>query len=129
MPHFAEMQPELLFPVPPTKSQPDKALMNFEEYVSIVKDSVCETGYECFLPSLCHSGEAGDKMAVLQTELSEGGEEVLARKWAEEFAGPGESIFMAYRCGQRKVSVIEIFGFNVLRKTTIAVEPYATEND
>lgn len=103
--------------------------MNFEEYVSIVKDSVCETGYGSFLPSLCHSGEAEDEMAVLQTELSEGGEEVLARTWAEEFAGPGKSIFMAYRCGQRKVSAIEILGFNVLRKTTIAVEPYATEND
>jgi hypothetical protein len=103
--------------------------MNFEDYVFLIKESVCESGYERFLPSLCLSEGTNDTMSVLQTELSGGGEEVLAKEWAGEFADSGTTIFLAYRCGGGKVSVIEIFGFDVLRKITIAVEPHAIEND
>lgn len=97
--------------------------MTFEDYIDIIRVSVANTGYNQFFPSLCVSSETADKFAVLETELSEGGEEDLAMNWVENVLGEHHTTFLAFRAGRRIVTVRQIVGFNAIFQTHIRVEP------
>jgi len=97
--------------------------MTFEDYVQIIVTSVCETGYEAFLPSLCLVEGEQNTMMVLEGDLSEGGEEDLSKEWAATFMNDESNVFLAFRSGQRRVTVMEYAGFEPKRKKEIKVNP------
>jgi hypothetical protein len=66
-------------------------------------------------------------MKVLDGEVSEGGDEQLAMSWAESFVRDGRTVFLAYRRGQRTITVLEILGADAVRKREIKVDPYMPE--
>jgi hypothetical protein len=99
--------------------------MTFEDYIDIIRASVANTGYNQFFPSLCVSKETADEFAVLETELSEGGEEELAMNWVENVVGEHHTTFLAFRAGGGIVNVRKIVGFDAILQTNIRVEPVA----
>ncbi|HEY5742267.1 MAG TPA: hypothetical protein VIS99_06975 [Terrimicrobiaceae bacterium] len=98
--------------------------MTFEEYIEIIKGSVAETGYDNFRPSLCIPGEQ-IKMDVFDTSLSQAGEEILAKEWASQFTEQDKTLFLAFRSGQRTITVIKIVGTEATKKQGIIVNRYA----
>ena len=49
--------------------------MTFSDYIEVITKSVCETGFDMFLPSLCTADGGEISMKVLNGELSEDGDE------------------------------------------------------
>jgi hypothetical protein len=99
--------------------------MTFEDYIDIIRASVANTGYNQFFPSLCVSSETEDEFAVLETELSEGGEEEMAMNWVENVMGEHHTTFLAFRAGGRIVTVRKIVGLDAVLQANIRVEPVA----
>ncbi len=98
--------------------------MSFDDYSSLMAKSVSETGYDAFLPSACVVSEDTIEMKVLEGELSEDGEEDPAWEWAANFFEESKTVYLAYRRGQKTVTVLEFLGSKPLRKREIKVEPY-----
>ncbi len=100
--------------------------MTFDDYVEVIVKSVSETGYNAFLPSLC--SVEGDKvaMSVLDGDIAEDGDELLAKEWAAEFLKNGKTVFLAFRQGQRTVTILEFLGSEPIRKQELKVNPYAS---
>ena len=94
--------------------------MTFDEYFELIQQSVADSGYDQLYPSLCVAGDELE-MKVLTVDLSEFGEESVAKKWAAQFAAPDRTLFVAYRQGARNVAVIEIHGTEVVEKGSITV--------
>ncbi len=97
--------------------------MSFDNYFSVMVKSVSETGYNAFLPSACVINGNEIEMKVLESDLSEDGEEALAWEWVANFFKEEKTVYLAYRRGQRTVTVLEFLGSNPLRKREIKVEP------
>jgi hypothetical protein len=97
--------------------------MDLPAYVKVICRSLSEQGYDHFYPSICAVEDTQVVMKVLYAELSEAGEEELALKWAESFFANEKTVFVAYRRGQRKVTVLENLGFDTIRKQEITVNP------
>jgi hypothetical protein len=98
--------------------------MTLRDYASLIAKSVAETGYDAFRPSACVSSATKESMHVLETELSEGGEESLAREWAKSLEKCDSTLFAAYRAGDRVIAVVELRKASVVDKITIQVRPY-----
>jgi hypothetical protein len=81
--------------------------MTFENYCRLITDSARESGYDAFLPSLCSVYEGNIVMHVLDGDLSEDGDEVVAKEWAAMFMQDGDALFLAYRRGRHTLSVEE----------------------
>ncbi|MGZ5518458.1 MAG: hypothetical protein ACXWJX_12255 [Limisphaerales bacterium] len=96
-------------------------MITFAQYVEIIKESVATEGYDRFFPSLC-DGRSGVGLNVLECELSNAGEEALAKKWAARFLESNPSVYLAYRAGCRHVDVCEIRGREVTNKVRIIVK-------
>lgn len=92
--------------------------MNFSAYCEIIQSSVAAEGYDEFLPSLCVL-EPQFKMQVLATELSDGGEEVLALEWARSVAPESPLLYIAYRIPGRRIEIAELQDMRCLRKLWI----------
>jgi hypothetical protein len=60
-------------------------------------------------------------MKVLDADLSESGDELLAKDWAAEFLKGETTAFLAYRSGERTVVVLELSSFDLIRKMKIKV--------
>jgi len=98
--------------------------MTLRDYASIIAQSVAEAGYDAFRPSACVSSTDKEAMHVLETELSAGGEESIARDWAASLETDGSALFAAYRAGDRIVAVVELKQASVVDKITIQVRPF-----
>ena len=101
--------------------------MTFSDYHDLIKKSVCETGFDGFLPSLCTVDGDDITMKVLDGELSEQGDEEVAMSWAEQFMRDGRTVFVAYRSGRSTVAIVEIVGFDATRKHTLRLTPNSFE--
>lgn len=99
--------------------------MTFDSYFDIIVDSAREKGYNAFLPSLCSVEEDNIVMKVLDGDLSEDGDEVLANEWATNFMKDGRTVFLAFRRGDRTVRVQEFHGPDVIRAKQFILDPYA----
>ena len=51
----------------------------------------------------------------------------MAKDWASHFTKPEQILFLAYRTGNRNVTVVEITGLNVTDKQSILVEKYSEQ--
>lgn len=98
--------------------------MNFDDYFGVIVKSVSQTGYNAFLPSACVVEDGKVVMKVLEGDLSEDGEEELAWEWGSTFFKEALTVFLAYRRGQRTVTVLEFLGSEPIRKREIKVDPY-----
>jgi len=96
-------------------------MMTFAQYVQVIKESVASQGYDQFFPSLS-DGKSDVSLKVLECELSEAGEEALAKDWAGTFLKQSRVIYLAYRSGGRHVDVCEIRGSEVTDKVRIHVK-------
>ena len=96
--------------------------MDLDQYVAVISESAAETGYDGFLPSMCVVGEDYE-LNVLQTELSPNGEETLAKDWASKFTSDDSLIYLAYRSGDRIITIVEISGTNVTQKCALKIKP------
>lgn len=96
--------------------------MKFRDYCSLMTKSVAETGYDSFHPSACVPGIFRDRFHVLDGELSEEGEESLALSWARSLAKSG-TVFLAFRGGQRRVTVVELKDGTLADGLVIQVNP------
>lgn len=94
--------------------------MDFDSYSQLIIDSVSETGYERFMPSLCIAGESVE-LQVLETEPEPQGDKERALDWASGLTAPDRVIFCAYRIGNRTVEIVEISGTEVSRKKHVKV--------
>lgn len=97
--------------------------MTFRDYCSIIAESVAETGYDSFLPSACVPGFAKDEFHVLEGGLSEKGEERVALSWAESLPKNSTTVFLAFRAGERRVTVLELKENAVIAGLVIRVNP------
>ena len=97
--------------------------MTFHDYCSIIADSVAETGYDSFHPSACVPSDETDEFHVLDGELCEEGEEHLARSWAESLSETSDTIFLAFRGGNRRVTVLELRTNAVINSIAMRVNP------
>jgi hypothetical protein len=98
--------------------------MTFERYFDVIVDSACRAGYNAFLPSLCAVEDDNIVMKVLEGDISEDGDELLANEWATNFMKDGRSVFVAYRCGNRTVRVQEFLGSELIRAKQFMLDPY-----
>lgn len=96
-------------------------MITFAQYIEIIKDSVASQGYDQFFPSLC-DGRSGVHLNVLECELSNNGEEALAKDWAASVLKSSPWVYLAYRVGGRHVDVCEIRGLEVIKKVRITVK-------
>jgi hypothetical protein len=103
--------------------------MTFHEYVSLIAQSVAETGYDQFHPSACVSNSTDEKLHVLDGELTEEGEEAVALSWTESISKTSDTIFLAFRGGKRTVAVIELKGGKVMDRKTIRVTPHEEDSE
>jgi hypothetical protein len=101
--------------------------MKFRDYCSLIAKSVAETGYDSFYPSACVPGFIKDKFHVLDGELTEIGEECVALTWAESLPTSSGKVFLAFRGGKRRVTVLELKGKAVLDSLVIQVNPYSED--
>ncbi len=97
--------------------------MDFNRYFSLISDSAAETGYEKFMPSICVVGDKIE-MNVLETELSPNGDEEIAKEWASQFVTDESIVYLAYRSGERIITVIQIEGTEVTRKQGVKVQSF-----
>ena len=97
--------------------------MTFPNYIDVITKSVCETGFDRFLPSLCTVDGDEITMKVLDEELSEADDEELAISWAKQFVQDGRTVLIGYRSGQNTVSILEIVGYDATRKHTLKLTP------
>lgn len=97
--------------------------MTFPDYIQLITKSVCETGFDAFLPSLCIVDGDEIIMKVLDAEPSDGGDEELAMNWLGQFVRDGRTVFVAYRSGSGIISIMEVVGFDATRKHTLRVAP------
>jgi hypothetical protein len=98
--------------------------MTFESYFDIIVGSARMSGYDAFLPSLCsHEGD-NIIMKVLEGEASDDGDEPRAKEWAANFVKDGRTVFLAYRRGQRTVTVQEFLGSESIRTKQFVLDPY-----
>jgi hypothetical protein len=86
--------------------------------------SVAETGYDFFLPSACISGADANEMCVLDIALKEEGEKAEALAWGASLVKEGAVLFLAYRTGNRLVTVAEVREKKVVAKMTISIRPH-----
>ena len=101
--------------------------MTFADYIDLVVESVSETGYDTFFPSLVIVEGEGTLMKVLEGELSAEGEERLALHWAESFLQDTRTVYLSFRLGQGTVAILEICGHDAIRKQEIVVNPPASD--
>jgi hypothetical protein len=97
--------------------------MKFSEYVDVIKKSVAQSGYSSFHPSACIPGVFKNQFHVLEGELREEGEESVAVAWAKTLKKSGK-IFLAFRAGDRRVTVVELKDGEVADGLVIQVNPY-----
>ena len=97
--------------------------MKFADYSGLITKSVAETGYDSFYPSACVPGLLKDQFHVLDRELSEEGEEVVALAWARSLKKSGR-IFLAFRAGRRRVTVAELKDGKLVDGIILDVKPY-----
>ncbi len=97
--------------------------MDFASYVKLITNSVAESGYETFMPSLCKVGDT-IQMEVLAIDCSPEGDEEVAKQWASDILDPSCVTFLAYRLGNRIVEIIEISGYDVTNKQHLDVQPH-----
>ncbi len=102
--------------------------MKFQDYCSLTAQSVAEAGYDAFFPSACIPGLLKDKFYVLDGKLSEEGEEQLALTWAESLPKSSGTMFLAFRGGKRRVTVLEMKGHLMIDGLVIQVEPYSEQS-
>lgn len=98
--------------------------MDFDSYMKIAIDSVQKQGYDNFYPSLCVVKDSELQFDVLETELTEEGEKEITLEWTYPFTSEGQTLFSAYRVGNREIEVVQILGAEVIRKSRISVKPY-----
>lgn len=98
--------------------------MTFKDYCSIIAESVAETGYDAFRPSACVSRPEQDAMCVLEVDLSEEGDEVVARAWGAALEAEDNPLFLAYRSGHRRVVVLEIRNERVVAQVAVRVDAH-----
>jgi len=103
--------------------------MKFRDYCSLMTRSVAETGYDSFHPSACVPGVLRDRFHVLDGELREEGEESVALSWAEALTKKSGTVFLAFRGGKRRVTVVELKDGAVVDGLVIKVNPYAETRD
>ncbi len=98
--------------------------MTFQDYCSLIQKSVAESGYDGFHPSACVPGIESDDHHVLESELTDEGEEAVALSWAESLARGSKTMFLAFRGGERRVTVLELKDGAVVEGLVIRVNPY-----
>ncbi len=98
--------------------------MNFQSYTELIKQSVADSGYDGFLPSLGLLNDDKVDLNVLDTELHEDGEKAIALDWASQYTECNRKLFCAYRIGNRCVEVVEVTGTEVTDKIQIEIRPY-----
>ena len=98
--------------------------MTFDSYFDVIVNSARETGYNAFLPSLCSIEADNIVMKVLEDDISDDGDEVVAKEWATNFMTDGRTVFLAYRRGNRTVSVQEFLGSTLVRAKQFTLDPY-----
>jgi hypothetical protein len=97
--------------------------MNLEDYSSFIAKSVAETGYDYFRPSACISSPESEEMCILDIELKAEGEKSEAFRWGASLLREGAVLFLAFRSGDRVVTVAEIREQAVVGKVAIRVNP------
>ena len=97
----------------------------FRDYLSIIAKSVAETGYDYFRPLACLPGSVREELLVLDGDLSDEGEESVALSWAESLAKNSDTIFLAFRGGKRRITVLELKDGAIIDGQVIQVNPYA----
>lgn len=90
--------------------------------------SVAETGYNSFHPSACVPGLFRNKFHVLDCALKEDGEEVVALSWAKCLRKKSDTIYLAFRCGDRMVTVLKLKDDTVTDSLSIEVHPYLEDS-
>lgn len=98
--------------------------MTLEGYSELIAKSVAETGYDFFRPSACISSSEVNEMCVLDIALKEEGETTEALAWGASLLKEGATLFLAYRSGNRVVTVSEVREKEVVAKITIDVHAY-----
>jgi hypothetical protein len=98
--------------------------MTLEGYSELTAKSVAETGYDFFRPSACISSSDANEMCVLDIELKEEGEKTEALAWGASLLKEGSTLFIAYRSGNRVVTVSEVREKEVVAKMTINVRAH-----
>lgn len=98
--------------------------MDFKRYVTLISESATNTGYDGFLPSICVAGDSVE-MNVLQTELTPTSDEDVAKEWASKFVSDHSIVYLAYRSGERTITVIEIEDTNMTQKQRLTMRPHA----
>jgi len=97
--------------------------MDIESYTTLIAESVAESGYDRFLPSLCISSDGGDDLNVLDTVLRDEGEKELSLNWAAQSIAENQKAYCAYRIGNRIIEIVEIIGRDVTAKNHLDVRP------
>ena len=98
--------------------------MDFQSYTELIKQSVADSGYDGFLPSLCLLKDDAAELNVLDTNLNDDGDKTIALDWASQFTDSNQRLFCAYRIGNRRVEIVEVKGTEFTEKTHIEVLPY-----
>jgi hypothetical protein len=99
--------------------------MTFDSYFRLIMESAREAGYDAFLPSLCSIEDGDSVMRVLECDISEEGDERVAKEWAATFMKDGRTVFLAYRHGHRIVSVVEYLGSESIQTSEFKLNPRA----
>jgi hypothetical protein len=102
--------------------------VKFSDYSALITKSVAETGYDSFHPSACVPGLLKDRFYVLNGELSQAGEETLALDWAKSLKRSGK-IFLAFRAGDRRVTVAELKDGELVDGVVLDVKPYIAASE
>jgi hypothetical protein len=102
--------------------------VKFPDYRALITKSVAETGYDSFHPSACVPGLLKDRFYVLDGELSEKGEEAQALDWAKSLKESGK-VFLAFRAGDRRVTVAELKNGELVDGVVLNVKPYIAASE
>lgn len=97
--------------------------MTFRDYCSLIAKSVADTGYDAFRPSACVPSAAKDEFHVLDGELREEGEESIALSWGDSLTKKSGTVFLAFRGGERRVTVAELKDGALVEGLVIKVNP------
>jgi len=95
--------------------------MTFEDYIELVKESAMEDGYNAYHPSLCIL-DPEPRIAVLESEISDEGEEDIAKDWARTLLDDTDAAYLSYRTTDRTIHIDKIENGEVTEEVLMKVE-------
>ena len=101
--------------------------MTLRDYCSLISGSVAETGYDSFRPSACVYSAESVQMHVLEVELKDEGDASAALTWGASLLKEGAVLYLAYRSGNRTVTVSAVRENKVVEKIVVRVRPSTEE--